>query len=158
MNVLNKTLQGSAQLSIFDNIEHVDKFIEKLELLKIELLDNNLANFPSCFNSGLPSDEYIQFAENIQTVKEAYQLKFAKYDFFRKLNPEERLQYLVSYASSYLCERAFSTFGFVKTKWRSTMSQDLLQAIMRIALGGSSEEILEICGITLQSDIVLPDN
>ncbi|KAA0714429.1 General transcription factor II-I repeat domain-containing protein 2 [Triplophysa tibetana] len=153
LNVLNLKLQGPGQL-ITAVYESVKALSTKLRLWKTQLSAKNLSKFTTC-RSLVEQMELIDLKCNSELkmkFREAQGNADKTAQFLRELPPSfpelskvfSRLMCL--FGSTYLCEKLFSTMNFNKCKFRSSLSDAHLEAVLRVSTTNSIRaNVAQLC-------------
>ncbi|XP_066515342.1 general transcription factor II-I repeat domain-containing protein 2A-like [Hoplias malabaricus] len=156
LNVLNKKLQGQGQLvsAAYDNVR---AFSAKLMLWKAQLSQTNLCHFPACkalMDAGTPfsGEKYVdailmlqeefdhRFAD-FKTHRAAFQIFADPFSFdVQDAPPVLQMELIDLQCNSELRAKfreLFSTLNFNKSKYRSRLTDEHLQALLRVSTASS---------------------
>ena len=125
---LQRTNQNISQL-----VNHVDSFRRKLQVLKSHLNDNIFHFFPSC-------QIFLEEHDNNCNFKEYIYLKESLYpnlwDFGLRIHS--------MLGSRYLCEISFLKMKLIKNERLSTLSDDSLPRLMRLATYNTQIDVSDL--------------
>ncbi|KAM4611569.1 general transcription factor II-I repeat domain-containing protein 2-like [Polymixia lowei] len=161
LNVLNKKLQGQGQLvsAAYDNVR---AFTTKLTLWKAQLSQTNLCHFPACkalTDAGTPfSGE--KYADAIVKLQEEFDHRFADFKTHRATfqifadpfsfdvqdAPPVLQMELIDHSELKAKFRELFTTNFNKSKYRSKLTDEHLQAILRVSTTSSLKpNVAQLC-------------
>ncbi|KAM9848068.1 general transcription factor II-I repeat domain-containing protein 2A-like [Aulostomus maculatus] len=164
LNVLNKKLQGQGQLvsAAYDNVR---AFSTKLMLWKAQLSQTNLCHFPACMalvdaGTSFSGEKYV---DAIVKLQEEFDHRFADFKTHRATfqifadpfsfdvqdaPPVLQVELIDLQCNSELKSKfrqLFSTLNFNKSKYRSRITDDHLQAILRVSTSSLKPNVAQLC-------------
>ncbi|XP_067949723.1 protein FAM200A-like [Watersipora subatra] len=134
LNDLNLKLQGKNK-TIINTLPAVQAFFHKLELFLVDVQE--LCNLK---------------VTDIDEIEEGFYLKASTKAEYPQLAQLGRWLYTV-FAATYICESAFSYMNNIKSKLRSTLTQDHLCQLLRIACCSREQDYQEIMSSHKQSHV-----
>ncbi|XP_008179270.1 zinc finger BED domain-containing protein 5-like [Acyrthosiphon pisum] len=126
LNTLNVQLQGKDG-TIIELLSSINGFKSKLILLKSQLNESNLNNFPNLKDFFEKQKCTVAVEIYCSEVEKLYN------DFKRRFKDIKKLE-------PYFCETAFSHMKIIKTEFRSTLSDDHLEQCLRLAVSNYSPD------------------
>ncbi|XP_071059504.1 general transcription factor II-I repeat domain-containing protein 2B-like [Pseudochaenichthys georgianus] len=151
MNALNTQLQGKG-LFAHEMHSHVKAFMTKLQLISRQLGSNNLEHMktlkevkPSADHrhsvDSAPTDVQLELIDlqSDSLLKEHFK-SASLLEFYSALKEENfpnmrrhAQKMLVLFGSTYTCEQTFSVMQFTKSRYRSSLTDEHLSAVLRIS-------------------------
>ncbi|KAK7886617.1 hypothetical protein WMY93_026238 [Mugilogobius chulae] len=150
MNELNVKLQSKG-LFVYEMYSAVKAFMRKLEFLSSQMRENILTHMPTLKEvnpsaehlksvNDAPSDVQMELIDLQSDTLLAEKFRSVPLNEFYSSLKEENFPHmrrhaqkiLVLFGSTYVCEQTFSVMKFNKSRYRSSMTDDHLSAVLRI--------------------------